>query len=223
MSPSPEPGIGRSQALSLFPTFVWKYALDEAVHRRLNARILAALDAMRPHTGERPTTGVWQTEQRLHERPDFAELTGYFRTAAAGALESQKVIYESFQITGCWANIATRGGWHKAHSHPNNFLSGVYYVQAPQGAARITFSDPRTQRQVFFPRVSELNETNAGEVTLELEEGTIVVFPSWLVHSVGLNTDERERVSIAFNVMFSSFAESMAQPKWRPNTRRAAD
>jgi len=215
--------VESSEALALFPTFVWKYALKKSVYRPLNERILSALDTMRPHGSKLPATGVWQTEQRLHEHPAFAELVEYVRTAAAAVLEAHKVVYDSFEITGCWANIAAPGGWHKPHSHPNNFLSGVYYVRTPEGADRITFTDPRTQRQVIFPRVTELNEANAGEVSLDVEEGMIIVFPSWLVHSVGFNDNDCERVSIAFNVMFSSFAESMAHPKWPANMKLAAD
>ena len=31
-------------------------------------------------------------------------------------------------ITGCWANINPPAAYHPTHNHPNNYLSGVYYV-----------------------------------------------------------------------------------------------
>jgi hypothetical protein len=34
-------------------------------------------------------------------------------------------------ITGCWANVNPPGSYHPTHNHPNNFLSGVYYVDIP--------------------------------------------------------------------------------------------
>lgn len=201
----------------LFPTFVWKYYLTEETYRRLNTCIGAKLDGLRPASAQLPASGVWQTEQNLHELEEFAELNTHIRSAAVSVLNSLKVVYESFRTTGCWANIAGKGGWHKAHSHPNNFLSGVYYVRAPAGANRITFKDPRIQRTVLLPPVSELDENNGGEVTLEVRDGMLIMFPAWLVHSVGINPSDEERISVSFNIMFSEFAESMSRPLWRSN------
>jgi polyhydroxyalkanoate synthesis regulator protein len=44
--------------------------------------------------------------------------------------------------------------------------------------------------------------------------GTLLMFPSYLEHSVDANTDLQERISISFNLMFSSFAENLSQPLW---------
>ncbi len=40
------------------------------------------------------------------------------------------------------------------------------------------------------------------------------MFPSWLIHSVTANTSDQLRISVNCNFMFSSFAETMSQPKW---------
>ena len=93
----------------------------------------------------------------------------------------------------------------------------MYYVQAGKGANTITFIDPRIQRLVIDPHTTSLDENNAGEVTLEVKEGLIVLFPAWLVHSVGASTSEQERVSISFNIMFRQYAETMCYPKWQPS------
>jgi ectoine hydroxylase-related dioxygenase (phytanoyl-CoA dioxygenase family) len=44
--------------------------------------------------------------------------------------------------------------------------------------------------------------------------GTLLLFPSYLEHSVDANTSEEERVSISFNIMFSSFTEKLSKPLW---------
>ena len=43
------------------------------------------------------------------------------------------------------------------------------------------------------------------------------MFPAWLAHSVPANESSRERISIAFNVMFKHFGEEMGAPKWEGN------
>jgi len=38
--------------------------------------------------------------------------------------------------------------------------------------------------------------------------------PSFLEHSVDANLSEEERVSVSFNVMFSSFTQQLSKPLW---------
>ena len=47
-----------------------------------------------------------------------------------------------------------------------------------------------------------------------MEEGTLLIFPSWLVHSVDPNRSNALRISVSFNTMFSSYAETMSRPLW---------
>jgi Putative 2OG-Fe(II) oxygenase len=42
----------------------------------------------------------------------------------------------------------------------------------------------------------------------------MLLFPSYLEHSVDANTSDGERVSISFNLMFSSFAQQLSKPLW---------
>jgi len=56
---------------------------------------------------------------------------------------------------------------------------------------------------------------NAVQAHLPIRGGRFLLFPSWVVHSVDINRSDSERISIAFNVMFTEFAEKMAHPLWR--------
>ena len=47
-----------------------------------------------------------------------------------------------------------------------------------------------------------------------MEEGTLLLFPAWLMHSVDPNRSDRLRISASFNIMFSPYAETMSQPLW---------
>ena len=50
---------------------------------------------------------------------------------------------------------------------------------------------------------------------MQVKPGRIVLFPAWLSHSVPANRTKEERISIAFNAMFSDIAESMSAPLWK--------
>ncbi len=119
-----------------------------------------------------------------------------------------------FEITGCWANMNPPDAAHGMHSHPNNFLSGVYYVQTNKGAETINFHDPRSQTEIIKPAVTELIAENTDQVVVKVRNGTILIFPSWLKHSVDANGSDKTRISISFNVMFSAYAETMSEPLW---------
>ena len=144
----------------------------------------------------------------------MAELVEFANGAVSSVLDFLKVQHDGFDITGCWANIGAPGSPHKMHSHPNNFLSAVYYVCAPEGGNSITFHDPRPQPAIIAPPRTEMVAANAGKADLKVADGDFVVFPAWLFHSVSVNTSRQKRISIAFNFMFRDFERTMSPPRW---------
>ena len=107
-----------------------------------------------------------------------------------------------------------QGAAHSAHSHPNNFLSGAYYVETQEGADTIYFHDPRPQSGIIRPPVTELTAENTDQVVVRVRNGSLLMFPAWLEHSVPSNTSNKRRVSVSFNLMFSSYGETMSKPLW---------
>ena len=203
-----------SRALRMFPTFVWKADLKGEIHQDLNRTILAALDDLRRcHREPAPGRG-WQSQQDLHQLAAFRELVACVNEAAATTLEHLKIGHQGFEITACWANVNGPGVEHRRHSHPNNFLSGVYYVKTRPGADTINFHDPRPQSGIIRPPVKELTAETTDQVVVTVSDGSLLLFPSWLRHSVDANRSDQERVSVSFNIMFTSFTKSMSQPLW---------
>jgi len=170
-------------------------------------------------SGEDPPPNGWQTDPDLHQLPEFQELNRYILAASNGVLNFIEVDYEEMQITGCWANISPKGGDHPAHQHPNNFLSGVYYVSVPKGSGIITFHDPRSQAHIISPKVKRVNFYNASTIDVEVREGLMCLFPGWLIHSVPRNPSEERRISVSFNINFAHFTERVSPPLWRANMR----
>ena len=210
-----DPGTVRfetAEVLRLFPVFVWKAQLASEACRPINAAVRALLAELAPGA---PAPGtLWQSGHGLHRRAACAGLVQVIDGAVREVLEFLKIGHREFAITGCWANVAAPGGWHRMHSHPNNFLSGVYYVQVQEGADTIGFHDPRPQAGVLRPPVTELTAYNTDQVIVKVAVGTLLVFPAWLPHSVDPNRSTRSRISVSFNVMFGDLAEQLAQPLW---------
>jgi uncharacterized protein (TIGR02466 family) len=209
-----DPWIETSDVIPMFPTLVWKIQLNAELHDAMDAKILATLGRIRRGLPELGSGQGWQSEQTLHEREEFRGLISCVNNAAQSVLRFLRIGYDAFEITGCWATVLAKGAMHKAHSHPNNFLSGVYYVRTHPGTDTINFHDPRNQAGIIRPPVVELTADNTDQVVVTVKNGTLLIFPAYLQHSVDANMSEKERISISFNIMFSSFTENLAKPLW---------
>ncbi len=203
--------VEKSGVLKLFPTYVWATQLTRDFFEPLNDAIVARLETLRPTVD----SGQWQTRQDLHRDPAFAPLMQAVQQTARGICDSLTLMYENIVVTGCWANVSERGHPHRPHIHPNNFLSGAYYVRTAAGADAIHFHDPRMQAAMIVPPARDQNRANPDRVTLDVREGMLVMFPAWLQHSVPPNLSDRTRISVAFNLMFPAFGTAMASPMWQ--------
>ena len=214
LEPEMDEWIENSDVVTMFPTFVWKTQLIKEFHESLNTKILRVLENKRRDNSPLAPGEGWQSDQALHQLEELHELTRCIRTATRSVLTFLKTGYDAFEITGCWASIYAVGASHRMHSHPNNYLSGVYYVKTQPGAETINFHDPRNQTGIIRPPVSELTAGNTDQVVVRVQNGTLLLFPAWLQHSVDPNQSDKLRISISFNSMFSGFTEQLSKPLW---------
>lgn len=206
--------IENADVLSLFPTLVWKIQLRAEVHDAIDAGVLGLLHSLRQGLPELKTGEAWQSGHALQRRVELRGLCDCVGRAATSVLQFLKIGDAAIEITGCWTNMYAPGAVHRAHSHPNNYLSAVYYVRTWPGADSINFNDPRSQTGVIRPPVTELTGTNTDQVVVRVGNGTLLVFPSYLHHSVDANASGETRVSVSFNLMFSAFTTALSKPLW---------
>ena len=99
-----------------------------------------------------------------------------------------------------WAIINTGGSANLRHQHGNSTISGAYYVRAPINSGDIVFYDPRPAPVFSHPNVLGSNLLNAQVNSISPKEGALVLFPSFLDHSVNENQSNKERIVISFNI-----------------------
>ena len=208
------PWIEDSDVYSLFPTLVWKIRLRAEAREAIDASVLGLLRTLR---GELPELGkgeAWQSGVALHRREEMRALCDCVQDAAASVLRFLEIGDATLEITGCWASLYAPGASHRQHAHPNNFLSAVYYAQVAPGADTINFHDPRSQAGVIRPPVTSLTASNTDQVVVRVTPGTLLVFPSYLQHSVDANASGGMRISVSFNLMFRAFTAELSKPLW---------
>ena len=110
------------------------------------------------------------------------------------------LIKQSVKISNMWAIINKGGAANSRHHHGNSALSAAYYVRAPKNSGDIVFYDPRPAPIYFHPTAKEPNSLNAMVNSISPSEGGLVMFPSYLDHSVNENLSDEERIVISFNI-----------------------
>ena len=107
---------------------------------------------------------------------------------------------QQVKINNMWAIINTGGSANLRHQHGNSTISGAYYVRAPENSGDIVFYDPRPAPVYSYPNIDKPNILNAQVNGVNPKEGALVLFPSYLDHSVNENLSNDERIVISFNI-----------------------
>ena len=104
------------------------------------------------------------------------------------------------RIVAMWAIINKKNSFNVTHNHQNCYFSAAYYVKKPKNSGDITFFDPKEAKTYRFPKIEKYTKYSAETVTIKPEEGDLLIFPSYLYHSVDENLSEDDRIVISFNV-----------------------
>ena len=104
------------------------------------------------------------------------------------------------KIAAMWAIINIGGASNSRHHHGNSDISAAYYVRAPKNCGEIVFYDPRPAPVYFHPLSTKPNSLNATQNSVNPVEGGLVLFPSYLDHSVNPNISNEERIVVSFNI-----------------------
>ena len=107
---------------------------------------------------------------------------------------------QSVKISNMWAIINQKGAWNQKHQHSNSDISAAYYVTAHEGCGDIVFYDPRPARVYKQPIAKSPNKLNGTVNSIKPEAGMLVLFPSYLDHSVNPNMSDKKRIVISFNL-----------------------
>ena len=147
----------------------------------------------------------WQSvkNNKLYELPKYKELGKMALNACIKYIDLLEYKLDDIKLTGMWSNILKPGETHPPHTHSNNYISGVYYVQADNKPTTpaINFLDPRGQTCVLQPQQKRYNIYNSTRHFLPAKVNRMILFPSWLSHFVPINYSKSDRISIAFNAM----------------------
>ena len=190
--------------LAIFPTLAYAFTLEDTIDAGPILRRISELRSASTALTDEPDSAPWQFEwmssTNLQTEPALAPLLSAATVCAESVLRKEGREFERLEVTECWANVSSPGGSHRLHSHPNSLLSGVWFAAVPPGSGQLEFRDPRPSGWLRLDRQTT-TAANAQVIGVDPQDGLLVVFPSWLPHSVATNRGNGERISVAFNLM----------------------
>lgn len=91
--------------------------------------------------------------------------------------------YGGFRLNEIWFQQYGSFSQHGWHTHGSNFTN-VYYLELPKDSPKTQLIEPYTKNKFY----------------LEVEEGDLVTFPSFILHRTGPNVSQDPKSIISFNI-----------------------
>ena len=100
-----------------------------------------------------------------------------------------------------WANVNESGSSNHPHCHGGCYWSAVYYVRIDGGGGELVLHDPRLPAlDMYAPLLRFKHCGPEQELSIRPQAGLLILFPSWLVHSVLVFNGPGLRISVAINL-----------------------
>jgi len=168
--------------IDLFPTLIWQSRLSG-----LAPIFPGWIDAL----ARQPDGGVL-------DRPAFAELHAALRACCQHVFGQMGQQGRGFRLESR-AALHVRGDFDFPHLNPGVLLSGIFYLQVPEGSGSLVFRDPRPSLQHSPFKGGGANAH--ADLRLTPEAGLAVLFPNWLEHHAEPHGGGAARIAIHFNAV----------------------
>lgn len=114
--------------------------------------------------------------------------------------------YDKLEFAQSWLTYKKPGQFHKAHTHPNTLLAGVFYYDVQPGDASIVFSKEvkSFNRSYIEPSLSDDYQEypfSQEEIYFTPQPNNLIIFPSYVTHGVPPNKTNRTRKALGVNAL----------------------
>ncbi len=193
-----------------FPTTIWYTDnnlvddLDELKSRCF--QIIAEISQDKhPFSESSLKTSFWHLKYgHIHLLPEFENLTSVILNQAVSFLNIlgfPGIIEQELKFTNMWINLIEKNDYHAQHIHNsigNSLISGVFYVDAPNNAT-LDFTSPYVDSYSPVKPIID-NDLNYSVVKYSCLPGRIVMFRSNVYHGYDSHGQEKNKISIPFNL-----------------------
>lgn len=154
-----------------------------------------------------PNYGERSKNSYILNEPECSDLGNHILSIVPAFGKMLGLDYGSYKFSQSWLSYKHPGQHHTVHTHPNSLISGVLYFGEPvEKTPAIKFHKPIMGTNVSYiapKEIADKRESKYGwkEFSIEFTPGLLLLFPSYLNHSVPINKTDTTRCSLAFNIV----------------------
>ena len=131
------------------------------------------------------------TDWFMHTRyKEFKELSIFAEAVANELFNADITIYTQ----ECWGAVYRKGEETIKHTHWGNLWSWCYYLKVPSDSPPFRFED--------------IGEGKTASFDIYPQEDDLIMFPSWISHSVPVSQSDEERIMVAGNIQLNNKPKS---------------
>ena len=197
--------------LDIFPTTIHKFKVDHD----LIDKTLSKIDIDEKNKTSLQSQGILNDPKFSDMQDEVLKITQKLCSHVTTLSKE-----DDWNIVGGWSNIQRhQGKGFSFHNHVDSFVSGVLYLKGSKMS--ISFRDePRLASMCNTYKADYdivVRHTWNPDITLPVDVGDLILFPSYVLHESNTNESEEMRVSIAYNFLPSR--SNWEKPPWSMNLK----
>lgn len=186
---------------SLFSVPVWRANLPN--FNGLKDAFLVAVKKYKesnPISDSKSNSWGYQSPKEIHSLSELRPLFNFVTEMAQQSAESIG-LYGNIAIMEAWANFnCSRQCMNNQHIHGGVF-SGIFYLNAPAESGKLALINPGINGMwEGMSLIKHPGQYTSESMLIQPTEGEVIMWPSYLPHSVSTNNHDEARISIAFNL-----------------------
>tara|TARA_Y100000996_G_C22389649_1_gene588634 strand:- start:86 stop:667 length:582 start_codon:yes stop_codon:yes gene_type:complete len=192
-----------SQICTLFPQFYYHGEVEK--HQQLKDKLLSELTVDKLSQPKEWNCSV----QSSFETDNNFSWDYFYECIKPNLLDMHQQLkgnpLHQFNMTEAWLNKYERGDSQEVHTHigaDNTTFSCSYFAQYALNDARFLFYDPDQTKHL-----GEFSKHYGGVVNTwfpDVQEGDIIIFPSWIHHQVEPHRSDTTRITVSANFKVTS-------------------
>lgn len=103
--------------------------------------------------------------------------------------------FNNYHLKLIWFQQYLKNGTHGWHVHSDNY-TGVYYLEMSENSAKTQIVNPTNQKDI---------------IELDVVEGDIVLFPSYVIHRAPLNNCDDRKTIISFDINVNEIKQEILE------------
>jgi len=200
------------QIISLFPTPLYTHQIEGGEYEGMQQDLQTVVDKLYEENKWGQNTDWNSNTHQLSNRGNFREC---IITSEKLKNVKQSILHhcgnymvhmnvkENYRaaISTSWLTLTNPGQHAHLHDHGTNHISGVYWFKTNGQDGNIVF-----RNALKALKCNPIGSTYAHENEFLPEQGRIVMWPSYLDHSVKENRTKFDRISLSFNIVLETGA-----------------